>query len=148
MNFFNNAPLQGEPLDAAGDTGSEWDFSLELAELELVLGMKEGSDFESAVRSAALSSGNDYLFTFPPERFPLPAHAVACVRVKAAGAQTFAYVVQRREDGPFTLATQDDLEPGFFQMADAFTNILSDLRDTIGSMTCGEDGEEAKPLYA
>ena len=51
------------------------DFSLEAAELEMVLEMKseEGLDFETAVKSALASSGNEWLFTFPADRLPQPA---------------------------------------------------------------------------
>lgn len=117
------------------------DFSLELAELQMVLEMKADSDcgrqpdgtrdFETVARSAALSSGNDFLFTFPAARFPVECDAAACLRIKASDATTFAYVY--RVDGRFTVASEGELEQEFIEFAHSFATILMDLRDTLGA---------------
>ena len=131
MNIFVRDPFAAAVAPTAIEYEMDRDFSLEITELELVLEMKDGTDFESAVRSAALSSGNDFLFTFPAERFPLPCEAAACLRILAPDATTFAYVY--RQDGRYRVASEGDLEQEFIEFAHSFASILIDLRDTLGA---------------
>ena len=131
MNIFVRDPFAASVAPAPIEFEMDRDFSLEITELELVLEMKDGNDFETAVRSAALSSGNDFLFTFPAERFPLPCEAAACLRIKASDAATFAYVY--REDGRYRVASEGELEHEFIEFAHSFASILMDLRDTLGA---------------
>ncbi len=57
--------------------------SLEQVELEILLSMKieDGQSFEKAVQSTMVCSGNEFLFSFPSERFPIPCSDVACARL-------------------------------------------------------------------
>ena len=129
MNMFVSHPFASHDAPTSIEYDVERDFSLEIAELEMVLEMKDGGDFETVARSAALSCGNDFLFTFPAARFPLPCDAAACVRIKAPDASTFAYVYRR--DGRFHVACEGDLDHEFIEFAHSFATILMDLRDTL-----------------
>ena len=66
-----------EPLIHKSDL--DRDFSLEVAELEIVLETRCDSDlsFEAALRSALGASGNSYLFPFPADSFHITASHVA-----------------------------------------------------------------------
>ena len=131
MNIFVRDPFSSAVAPTPIEYEMDRDFSLEITELELVLEMKDGLDFETTVRSAALSSGNDFLFTFPAERFPVPCEAAACLRILAADATTFAYVYLR--DGRYHVACEGDLEHEFIEFAHSFASILIDLRETLGA---------------
>ena len=117
------------------------DFSLELAELTMVLSMKslEDIDFETAVRSSAVSTGNDYLFSFPAERFPLKCSDAGCIRIKTEDNYTFCYVYRETKTGPFLLASANDIDAEYFGFAESFASILTDLKDTIGDMVTREE---------
>ena len=101
------------------------DFSLEAAELEMVLEMKseEGLDFETAVKSALASSGNEWLFTFPADRLPQPAKHAAAVQICSGDETTPFYVVQEEGSSNFSLLGHGDIDAAYLDFARNYASV-------------------------
>ena len=111
---------------ATKDTAKEiQDFSLEAAEFEMVLEMKseEGLDFESAVKSALASSGNEWLFAFPADRLPQPAKHAAAVQICSGDETTPFYVVQEEGSSNFSLLGRGDIDSAYLDFARNYANV-------------------------
>lgn len=108
-------------------------FDLELAELLMLLEMKdqEGLPLEEAARSALASSGNDCLFTFPHQRFPLPAKCVVAALVRAGDDGAICYIFEDASDGRFRIADAGDLDPAFTEFAESFAEVAGALRSVL-----------------
>lgn len=109
------------------------DFSLERAELEMVLSGKcnECMDFTAAAKSAAAATGNDYLFPLPPESFPLKAASVAAIRLSTLDGAGVAYVYETASDGPrrFIIADNDELDRSLIDFAQNYADLLCQLKN-------------------
>ncbi len=113
--------------------------TLEQVELEILLSMKveDGLSFEKAVQSAMVCTGNEFLFFFPTERFPLPCSAVACVRL-IDGHQTassYIYLYQTETGGIIQVAEPSVLDDGFENFASSFVGVMEQLRDLTHVVT-------------
>ena len=111
------------------------DFSLEIAELEIVLETKCDTDlsFENALRSALGATGNSYLFPFPANNFHQEATHVAAVRINALDEATVAYVYEYEDDGKreFRLATAEHLPEDLLVFAANYAALIVALRPMV-----------------
>ncbi len=87
--------------------------------------------FDTAVRSALGSTGNDFLFTFPAERFPIDTTHVAAIRLCGDDDTCVAYVYREPENGDMLVAHGDALDTEYLDFATSFANILSALGPSI-----------------
>lgn len=135
MNILVKDPFEHDrpvPIGRDGPLDTDRDFSLEIAELALTLGLRDDhGGFDAAVRSAIVATGNDWLFRFPAERFPLPCADVACVRIRSGSDATFAYVYRADDTAPFQIATANDVGHELTDFAANFASLLGDLRSEI-----------------
>ena len=111
------------------------DFSLEVAELEIVLETKCDSDlsFEAVMRSALGATGNSYLFPFPTSKFHKPANHVAAVRINALDEATIAYAYEAILDGKrqFRLETANTLPEELLMFAANYAALIVTLRSIV-----------------
>ncbi len=119
-----NALLAEEP--AAGEF-----ISLEQVELEILLTMKieDGLSFDDAVRSSMANSGNEFLFSFPPERFPLSCRKVACIRINGDEKPLTCYLYQQENGGAIEIADPEILDEEFHSFAESFVGVMEQMRD-------------------
>ncbi len=105
----------------------EHDFGLEKAELEMILAMKsdEEQDFEATLTNALSSSGNDWLFDFPKERFPVKAKNVAAVRLCAGTESKVCYVCETKSG--YRLLDEKDLDEGYIEFASSYASVAKAL---------------------
>ncbi len=105
--------------------------SLMKVELEILLSMKieDGLSFEKAVQVVMVQTGNDYLFSFPPERFPVTCHQVSCVCLRDEESTSYSYIYQEIEDGEAEFAESSELDEDFLNFADSFAGVMAKLRD-------------------
>ena len=111
------------------------DFSLEIAELEIILETKDQTDltFDAALRSALGSTGNSFLFPFPANIFFMEATNVAAVRIDAADEATVAYVYEIRDGDhhQFKLATAENLPEDLLIFAANYAALIVALRPLV-----------------
>ena len=107
----------------------EVDFSLETAELEMILTMKaeEQLEFSTALPSALASSGNEWLFDFPADRFPIPARSVAAVKLNSGDDQKICYAYEAADGAGFFLASENDLDPSYIAFAQSYADVAHAL---------------------
>jgi hypothetical protein len=105
--------------------------SLEQVELEILLAMKieDGLSFKNAVCSAMAQTGNEYLFSFPAERFPLKCKKVACIRLHEKDAITTRYLYQQKKGDSIDIADPVTLEGEFQSFADSFVGVMEQMRE-------------------
>ena len=105
----------------------ENDFGLEKAELEMILALKaeDALDFETALTSALTSSGNDWLFDFPTERFPIKVKNVAAVRLRAGDDSKVCYVCETKSG--YRLLDEHDLDEGYIEFAASYASVAKAL---------------------
>ncbi|MFD0915915.1 hypothetical protein ACFQ14_05805 [Pseudahrensia aquimaris] len=108
------------------------DLGLEIAELEMILSMKheEGLSFEAALRSALAVSGNEQLFAFPSDRFPLDARAVFAIRVRSGDEHGFCYAYECGVSGAFLIAEQGDIGERYIAFAASYSAIIGALDES------------------
>ncbi len=125
----------------ASKTDFDRDFSLEIAELEIVLETKCDTDlgFEAALRSALGASGNSYLFPFPANNFHKKASHVAAVRIDALDEATIAYAYECEEGGQraFRLATAETLPEDLLVFAANYAALIVTLRPMVKAPSRG-----------
>jgi hypothetical protein len=119
----------------AGETDLDRDFSLEIAELEIVLETKCDTElsFEASLRSALGATGNSYLFPFPASSFHKRAEQVAAIRIDAIDEATVAYAYEVSVDGKreFRLATADELPEELLAFAANYAALIVTLRSIV-----------------
>lgn len=108
-------------------------FDLELAELQMLLEMKdqEGLNLDEAARSALSSSGNDYLFDFPHQRFPKPAKAVVAARVRAGTESAICYIYEDAIAGRFRIVKGSEIDPAYTTLAESYADVAGALRSIL-----------------
>ena len=113
--------------------------SLEQVELEILLAIKieDGLSFKNAVRSAMASTGNDFLFSFPAERFPLPCRKVACIRLHEGKETATRYLYQQKKGDGIDIADPETLDDEFQSFADSFVGVMEQMRGLFGSVEQG-----------
>lgn len=135
IEFKTQTASQKTTTSFASKTDFDRDFSLEIAELEIVLETKCDSDlsFEAALRSALGASGNSYLFPFPADNFHKSASQVAAVRIDALDEATVAYAYECEEDGQrsFRLATAETLPDDLLVFAANYAALVVTLRPMV-----------------
>ncbi len=84
-----------------------------------------------------ICTGNEFLFTFPTERFPIPWSAVACIRLLDSNHQTgpYLYLYQLEADGKIQVAEPDELGDGFHEFAASFVGVMEQLREIAHVVT-------------
>lgn len=111
--------------------------SLEQVELEILLSMKiaDGQSFEKAVQATMVCSGNEFLFTFPSDRFPIPCSEVACVRLKQSSDPdgVCIYLYQDAPGDCIQVADPAMLDEDFEQFAHSFISVMEQMRDLFCS---------------
>ncbi len=109
--------------------------SLELVELEILLSLKiaDGQDFESAVQATLECSGDEYLFSFPSEKFPIPCTEVACVRMRSNARGGCIYLYQEAPGEIIQIADASQLDEEFMQFAHSFIAVMEQMRDIFSS---------------
>ena len=114
------------------DTSDERDFSLEIAEVEMIVAGKSLTeiDFETIVRSAVSSSGNDFLFTFPASQFPEEAVNVAAIRLLAEDDDMVTYIYES-PDSEIIIAPTESLDKSLIDLAASYVDILCALKPAI-----------------
>ncbi len=107
--------------------------SLEQVELEILLSMKieDGQSFEKAVQATMVCSGNEFLFTFPSDRFPIPCSEVACVRLNQSSDPDGAcmYLYQEAPGESIQIADPAMLDEDFEHFAHSFISVMEQMRD-------------------
>lgn len=105
--------------------------SLEQVELEILLAIKieDGLSFKDAVRSAMASTGNEFLFSFPAERFPLPCRKVACIRLHEDRGVATRYLYQQKKGESIDIADPEALDDEFQSFADSFVGVMEQMRE-------------------
>ena len=116
------------------------DFALELAELEMILAMKseEGLEFDVALPSALVTSGNDWLFDFPADRFPLPAKSVAAIRICSGEDQVFCYAYDSEDGTGVRLAGAEQLDNAYIDFAKSYAELAGALEPMLAKMRSGD----------
>ncbi len=135
-SFEPSANLQDLDLHAVELLESK-PVSLEQVELEILLSMKieDGQSFEKAVQATMVCSGNEFLFTFPSDRFPIPCSEVACVRLNqnANPDGTCMYLYQEAPGGSIQIADPSMLDEDFEQFAHSFISVMEQMRDIFSA---------------
>ena len=130
--FEQSIGLQDIDLQA-GELPEGKPVSLEQVELEILLSMKieDGQSFEKAVQATMVCSGNEFLFTFPCERFPIPCSDVACVRINQNANPDGAcmYLYQEAPGESIQIADPAMLDEDFEQFAHSFISVMEQMRD-------------------
>ena len=126
-------------IDSTVPVTMEKDFGLEIAELEMILDMKaeEGIAFFDALPCALASSGNEWLFDFPAERFPLPAQNVAAVRLNSGDDSKICYVIEPLDDAGYRLVEDDEIDGAYLDFANAWLDVAQALRPMLGNGSGG-----------
>lgn len=108
------------------------DFSLEIAELEMIVAGKSLNeiDFETIVRSAVSSSGNDFLFSFPASQFPETAINVSAIRLVAEDESMVTYIYET-DDHEIIVAPVDSLDQSLIDLAESYVEVLCALKPAI-----------------
>lgn len=108
------------------------DFSLEIAEIEMIVAGKSLTeiDFETIVRSAVSSSGNDFLFSFPASQFPEDAVNVAAIRLVAEDESMVAYIYET-PDCEILVAPSGSLDQSLMDLAESYVEVLFALKPAI-----------------
>jgi len=104
--------------------------SLEAFGLELAIdtAMLDRDGFVSAVRQAAESSGNEFLFDLPASGLTKDCLQIAVLRHIRTGADDMFLIVKLDCDGEtITVAEPDEAMEGLAEFAHAFVNLLSRL---------------------
>lgn len=118
---------------ASANQEDDWDFNfaLERAELEIILSGKQNDDldFLTAVRSAIGSTGNNFLFSLPADRFPLEARNVAAIEV-TSGDLSCAHYVFETPDGAYQVAGPEEIGRDLTAFATNFSDILNALNSS------------------
>jgi len=109
------------------------DFALEIAELEMILSMKseEGLKFASALPSALACSGNEWLFDFPADRFPIPAKHAAAIRICSGDDELVTYVYEKEDGEGFSLVEDDLLDSAYFEFAESYASVAGALEPIL-----------------
>ncbi len=104
--------------------------SLDQVELEILLVMKieDGLSFNKAVRAVMTQTGNEYLFSFPAERFPLACRKVACIRLHEDDEITTRYLYQQNKGEGIDIADPEALDGEFQSFADSFVGVMEQMR--------------------
>jgi len=110
-------------------------FALETAELEMILAMKfeEGLSFSTALPSALTSSGNEWLFDFPADRFPIDAKNVAAIRICSGADDMVAYVYEQSGGAGFGIATENHIDHAYFEFARSYAEVAGALEPILAS---------------
>lgn len=124
------ALISGDPTENTNNPNQR---SAKWQELKTLLSKKPKRDrsFDDIVRSALRKTGNEYLFSFPHERFPHSCCEVACIRLgdqQSADGQ-IVYLYQENRDGRIEMAEPSSLGNGFTDFANSFVNVIEQLRD-------------------
>ena len=131
-SFVQPIDLQDIDLDTTELLESK-PVSLEQVELEILLSMKieDGQSFEKAVQATMVCSGNEFLFTFPNDRFPIPCSEVACVRLNQSSNPDGAcmYLYQEVHGESIKIADPSMLDENFEQFAHSFISVIEQMRD-------------------
>jgi len=134
--FETPANLQDLDLHAAELPESK-PVSLEQVELEILLSMKieDGQSFEKAVQTTMVCSGNEFLFAFPSERFPIACSEVACVRLNQSSNPDGAcmYLYQEAPGESIQIADPAMLDEDFEQFAHSFISVMEQMRDIFSN---------------
>lgn len=120
-------------IEPAVSITTDVDFALELAELKLVLSLaqEDGQSYENRLQSALLSTDNEWLFSFPAERFPIKTKNAAAVRIYAGTECKIYYVLQGDIDDDFQIVDEDQIDAEYIQFADSFAEVATALGPLI-----------------
>lgn len=127
-------------IEPAVTITADADFVLELAALEMVLLLKqeEGLSFETGLQSALVSTGNEWLFAFPAERFPIETKNAAAIRIHAGMECKIYYVHQADTDNEFEIVGDDKIHPDYIHFADSFAEVATALGPLISKGRANE----------
>lgn len=100
-------------------------------EMLLAMNVDNGLPFEESVKSAMAESGNEFLFSFPNERFPISCINVACIKLlqQSSGENLFLYVYQEISGGDILVADREQLDTGYDEFARSFAGVMEYLRE-------------------